>query len=1477
MSPERWKQVEELFGRAIDLPHEARAQFLKDACGADAELCAEVENLLASDEAAGEFIEAPAFDVRQVTAIEQQVAEEAAPMTGRRIGSYRVVREIGRGGMGAVYLAVRADDEFHRRVAIKLVRRGMDTDFILKRFRNERQILASLDHPNIALLLDGGTTDDGLPYFVMEYIQGLPVDRYCDNARLSLVERLRLFRQVAAAVHYAHQSRVIHRDIKPSNILVCADGTPKLLDFGIAKLLNPELSGDTIDPTLTAMRMMTPKYASPEQLRGEPATPLSDLYSLGVLLYELLTGHHPFRLDRRPPHEIARLICEEDPEVPSTAVGRVEALEAPDEPGHTLTITPELVSRYRSASAETLRRELSRGLDQIVMKAMRKEPAARYQSVEEFSEDIRRYLDGAPVAAPAFFTSPGRGREASRSARDSSKKAVAVLPFKMLNAAPDEDTGNFLGMGLADALITRLSNTRGITVRPTSSVMRFAREDGDPVSAGHQLAADYVVDGHILRAGARVRVSVQLIGVDRGAPLWAARFDESHADILALHDSLSEQVVKELVPRLTGGGEPERKAAAGLPARRGTSSPDAYEAYLRGRYHWNSMAEDGFARAIVHFNEAAALDPSYAAAHSGIADYYNWLGVLGVLPPRECYGAAKEAAARAAALDPSSSEAYAALGFACHAQCEWEASERHFRRAVELNPNYASAHQWYGFHLASVRRFDEAVAVSRRAQEIAPDSPTLRQSFAWVYYQARRYEDCLAENRKVLEAEPNFVLGLYTESRALSALGRHEEAVEWARKACAVSGGSPSILGLLGYACALAGRDEEARGVIAQLAELARMRYISPYHVAIIHVALGEFDEALALLEEGFEGGEAWLCWIRTETPLDPLRPDPRFQTLFERIVHEGAPARATAFAADGRAAALPPAGAPGSQAALTTLPLPEAPPVEKVSGNGRPAVAGDFAGAPGARVVSDGEAAGGEAEGRAPAEKKVRRPSRRSAARRRLAVLHRAGLVTMGALLASLVVVAALIYFAQQRSAAIDSIAVLPFANVNSDPDTEYLADGVSEHLIGQLSQLPSLRVMARATAFSYKGKEVDARRVGRELGVGAVLVGRVTKRDDVLLIQTELVKVEDGSRLWGGTYRRDFSDLMVVQHDIASEMLQSLRLRLSGAEEQQLAKRHTEDAEAYQLYLQGEYHRNRATPEDLRHAIDLFERAAARDPGYALAHVGLALSYRSLPAYGLMLPAEAYPRSKEAAERALSLDAGLAAAHIPLASIKFVYDWKFAEAEAEYREALRLNPKNAEAHVAYANFLTAMERFDEGMSEYVVARQLDPLSVNVADGIVWSLFVAGRYDEALARCRENLDRDPLHAQSYLHMGEIYTAQGKYDEAVAALQKAKQLSNQALVEVALGHVYAVSGRREEALAVARDFEARAAEGKASPFLPAVIYAGLGDKDTAFAWLEKSYAERSNWMALLKVGRRLAPLHDDPRFQSLLERVGFPK
>src|SRR2546423_2080614 len=558
MNPERWKKVEEVFESALRLAPGERQAFLSDACGTDERLRNQVETLIASYESAGSYANRSPLSAQ--TLVEESVDE----FIGRRIGAYKTVREIGRGGMGSVFLAVRADDEFQKRVAIKLIKRGMDTDFIVRRFRNERQILASLDHPYIARLLDGGTTEDGLPYFVMEYVEGQQIHYYCDTQKLSVAERLRLFRKVCSAVAYAHQNLIIHRDLKPSNILVTHDGTPKLLDFGIAKILNPEIASPTLDPTTATLRLMTPEYASPEQVRGERATIVSDVYTLGVMLYELLTDHRPYRLRTRLPEELAHVICGEEPESPSVAVNQIEVIPVDgDEP---IEITPDSVARARNTSIEQLRRQLAGSLDNIMMKALRKEAQRRYQSAEEFSEDIKRYLDGQPVLAPSYF--PTAATNVQRDEMPTASRSIAVLPFKVLRV--EEKSDEFLGMGLADAIITKLSNNALINVKPTSSVLKYYDGEHSAQAAGYELNVGYVLDGRIQRVADRVRVTVQLVRVRDGAPLWATKLDENFTDIFTVEDSISEQVAEALAPGpdskglLTDDGD-ESLAAAPAP------------------------------------------------------------------------------------------------------------------------------------------------------------------------------------------------------------------------------------------------------------------------------------------------------------------------------------------------------------------------------------------------------------------------------------------------------------------------------------------------------------------------------------------------------------------------------------------------------------------------------------------------------------------------------------------------------------------------------------------------------------------------------------------------------------------------------------------------------------------------------------------------------------------------------------------------
>ena len=399
ISPSEWARVRELFHTAVELPQVQRHAYLEQHCNGDADLRREVESLLAADEEGESFIETPIAHIPH-TALDQPEAEE---LDGRQFGAYRIMHEIARGGLGTVYLAERTDDVYRKQVALKLVRRGLDTEDILRRFRHERQILAQLDHPNIARIIDGGTIEEGLPYFVMEYVPGQPITAWCDEHKTATRDRLQLFRKVCAAVTYAHQHLIIHRDLKPSNILVTAEGEPKLLDFGIAKLLTTE--AELFTQTSPALRVMTPEYASPEQVRGGNITTATDVYSLGVILYELLTGKRPYRLTTRTSEELARAVVEQEPARPSTAA----------------------IANHKSPV--TNHKALRGDLDNIVLMAIRKEPQRRYSSVTALSEDIRQHLEGLPVTARTDTWSYRAGKFIKR---NKAGVAAAVLVFLSL-------------------------------------------------------------------------------------------------------------------------------------------------------------------------------------------------------------------------------------------------------------------------------------------------------------------------------------------------------------------------------------------------------------------------------------------------------------------------------------------------------------------------------------------------------------------------------------------------------------------------------------------------------------------------------------------------------------------------------------------------------------------------------------------------------------------------------------------------------------------------------------------------------------------------------------------------------------------------------------------------------------------------------------------------------------------------------------
>jgi serine/threonine protein kinase/Tfp pilus assembly protein PilF len=482
------------------------------------------------------------------------------------------------------------------------------------------------------------------------------------------------------------------------------------------------------------------------------------------------------------------------------------------------------------------------------------------------------------------------------------------------------------------------------------------------------------------------------------------------------------------------------------------------------------------------------------------------------------------------------------------------------------------------------------------------------------------------------------------------------------------------------------------------------------------------------------------------------------------------------------------------------------------------------------------------------------------------------------GLALAALLSLAAALYLLAWRSRAIDSIAVLPFVNVSGDPNTEYLSDGITDSLINSLSQAPNLRVVPRSVVFRYKRKEIDAQKAGKDLNVRAVLAGTVVQRGDTLSIQTELVDVSKVSQLWGEQYNRKLADIFVVQEEIAKEISEKLRLRLTGEEKKRLTRRYTENSQAYQLYLRGRYHWNQRTNEGLKKSVEEFQQAIEIDPNYALAWAGLAQSYAIFNFYSILPAKEAFPRAKSAAMRALEIDDKLAEAHTALAYIKEHYDRDWAGAEREYKRAAALNPSHPTAPHWYALFLARLDRREEALAEAKRARDLDPLSLILNNVFGRICFFARDYDQALEHYRRTLQLDPTFRTSHREIGEVYTKKGMYEEAVASFQKALSLTkDDTHVMALLGFTYASAGKKNEARKMLDELQKLSKQRYVSPYDMAIARAGLGEKDQVFAWLGKAMEERDDWLTQLKVDPTFDSVRSDPRFQDLLRRMNFPQ
>lgn len=1437
MTPERWKQIEDLFQAAADIGAAERPGFVSAQAGDDLELRSEVEKLLISLDDADEFIESPIWTdsnflntkaKRELSSSLDSDKNGHDDFLGQRIGVYQLTRQIGRGGMGAVYQAERADGEFQQTVAIKLIKRGMDTDFIVRRFRHERQILASFEHPFIARLLDGGTTPDGVPYFVMEYIEGETFYNYCDGKRMPLRDRLKLFQKVCSAIEYAHERQIIHRDIKPSNILINRSGTPKLLDFGIAKILDPDLIHESLNPTGSMLRMMTPDYASPEQVRGRNVTTVSDVYSLGVLLYELVTGHRPYNFAGRALHEVSRVVCEEMPRTPSDILDARENLLA-----H-YAGKDERAFEARSTTPLELAGDLGKGLDNIIMKALAKEANARYATVKEFSQDITRFLTGSTVEAPRY--KPGAGERLSSLPRPSEQsKAIAILPFKFLNLGAAEDTDDrFLGLGLADALITRLSKIRRFLVRPTSSILAFSDTLSDPIKAGNALNVDYIIDGNIKKANDRLRVTIQLLDVKSNAAVWATSIDEKLADVLTLEDSLSNKVIEALLPQLTGSERAEF-------AKRGTEVPEAFEQYLRGRYYFNSFTEEGLARAFVAFHSAITADPEYALAYTGLADYYSWLGIIGVLPPQECFLPAIEAAKKAVEIDPELSEGHATLGFALHAgSYDWASAETHLKRAIELNPGNGVAYVWYSIVLFTEGRFEEGLELARRGVELDPLTPFNQHNIGWGLYYAGRYDEAAEQYRQVIQTFPDYSFGHLGLSKVNRKIGNTKEALEQVKLGNHMMGNSLFSRLAEAETYAADGQAEVAKEKLDEILKLAEDRYVSPYQIALVYAVLGDKESAIKHLEYGASINEAWLNWMGVDPVFDPFRSDDRFELILERTGYRPLVSSFTKSATElFRDESTDPTAEEVVRPVhdLTTLMIDEG------------------------HRASDGTTGAYAA------------PIRRNA------------IIAAAAFLAFATIVIGYYYMIGPGSQRMvlrpvsfqnPALVVLPFSA--SDPANESLGTGLTDSLSHRLGNLKALTVISANTGRSVRNEPIES--IAEELKLTFVLRGRIERTERGTVIDAELVNAPANAVLWKERFSSPESDYFSLQTQIAEKLWTTLGIDPLPLERQQVEKSYTKNFAAYEKYLLARSEMANRSPGGLRRAITLFAEAVALDGLFAPAFVGLADSYSLLNLYDITPPSDAYDKALEFANQALALDPDLAEAHASLAYIKFYHQRDRSGAELEFRRAIQMNPSYAQAHHWFALVLTAMSKPVDSLSEIETAERLDPRSPSIKAAAAIVHFFSRDFDRGLAAADRALAIQPGFVPAHKVKRWIFAAQGNWTAARQAFEQERthggdpQAAGWKIVEAQLAPLDEASKRDAiKMLETAIADESVRGNDFAYAFEIALAHLHLGDQTRALDWLERSEKARTHSFNLIEPDPRVVSLQSSPRYIKLLDKL----
>ncbi len=786
-------------------------------------------------------------------------------MIGQLLSHYRILEKIGVGGMGEVYLA--RDERLERDVALKVISPSvLSNETIRKRLRKEARALSRLSHPNIETLLDFDTEGD-VEFLVVEYIPGTSLDEILTKGPLPEKEIARLGAQLASGLAAAHAQKIAHCDLKPANLRVTSDGRLKILDFGIAKALRASYQASGADVTTDSTSgdqaaVGTLPYMAPEQLQSLPADSRTDIFACGAVLYEMATGRRPF--------------CEET------------ALRLSDAILHQPVVTPR-----------ALNSRISPELERVINKCLEKEPENRYQSAQDLEVDLRqlalpRTTDSVrlPTRPPrrwriAGFAAAcvlllvtigllmnvdGLRNRLSPARAPGHIESIAVLPLENLSGDPEQD---YFAEGMTDELITALAQMKSLSVISRTSAMLYKGTHKPLPEIARELNVDAVVEGTVLRSGDQVRITAQLIYAPTDTHLWAQSYQRDLQDVLKIQGEVASAIADQIEIAVTP--QERMRLAAARPI-----VPQAYEAYLKGRYHWYKDTERDWKTAGQYFEQAIQLDPNYAPAYAGLADYY-WL--TDELPPKVRMPKAKQYALKALAIDPNLAEAHAALGEVRFlGEWNWPGAEREFKRALELDPGSVEAHRRYADYLSVSRRPEEAIAEIHLTQKFDPLSVSAQVMLGWTFYYARRYDEAIGQCQKVVSLEPDSANAHNCLGLSYLAKGMYPQAIEECQRAVSLSGNDPARAVDLARAYALSGNETAAQNILNGWRARAPRGYIPSFFFAQVYLALGKKDEGLDWLEKAYAERDARLVVLTVDPAFDSVRSHPRFQDLMRRM-----------------------------------------------------------------------------------------------------------------------------------------------------------------------------------------------------------------------------------------------------------------------------------------------------------------------------------------------------------------------------------------------------------------------------------------------------------------------------------------------------------------------------------------------------------------------------------------------------------------